>query len=102
MTEPASEGVREYRGGVLILTSVVVVVAAASAAATRGRPRSWRCSLDSGMSAMVSLGRRRGRKATAMLAMGAACSNVNIQEKYQRVVLEKLERERERERTGLA
>jgi hypothetical protein len=65
--EPASDGVREYLGGVLIAELGV------GGAELGGRPRSFLWLGVRAMSERSSCRRTRGRKAMTMLTSGTAC-----------------------------
>ena len=47
-----------------------------------GRPRSWRCAGVRGMSARLSLGRKRGMKARPIWTTGMSWIMVHVQVKY--------------------
>lgn len=62
--DPARDGVREYRGGVLMAELGV------GGAELGGRPRSFLCAGVNGISARSSLLRKRGRKAMMIPEVG--------------------------------
>jgi hypothetical protein len=74
--DPASDGVLEYRGGVLYTEFGVAGLE------LDGRPSSFRCAGVRGMSERSSWGRARGSSAKTMLINGTAMSAANIQRLY--------------------
>ena len=74
--DPASDGVLEYRGGVLYTEFGVAGLE------LDGRPSSFRCAGVRGMSERSSWGRASGSSATTMLINGTAMSAANIQRLY--------------------